>query len=255
MRITNFTRASWVVAFGLSLLPAAVSQASDWSLFGKSVALSGKTKIDNRDVSGFTGIALGMSAVVDLVQGSSEGVTIETDENILPHIQTVVERGTLKIRWDANNTRVDSHNLRIKIIVRAININSLAVGGSGTIHAPRLQTTNLDASIGGSGDIRIDALSAKKLATAIGGSGSFTASGTADAFDVSIGGSGRVSCGSLAAGRVSVSVGGSGSTVVWAREALDVSLAGSGSVDYYGDPKVSASTVGSGRVKRLASQP
>ena len=254
MRITNFTAASLAVAFGLSFLPAGVSHAADWSLFGKSVTLSGKTKIETRNVSGFTGIALGMSGMVEIEQGSSEGVTIETDENILPHIQTVVDRGTLKIRWDAN-TRVDSHNLRIKITVRAININSLAVGGSGSLYAPRLQTTNLDASIGGSGDIRIDALSAKKLVTAIGGSGSFTASGTADAFDVSIGGSGRVRCGSLATGRVSVSVGGSGSTVVWAREALDVSLAGSGSVDYYGDPKVSASTVGSGRVKRLGSQP
>ena len=254
MRITNFTAASLAVAFGLSLLPAGVSHAADWSLFGKSVTLSGKTKIETRNVSGFTGIALGMSGMVEIEQGSSEGVTIETDENILPHIQTVVDRGTLKIRWDAN-TRVDSHNLRIKITVRAININSLAVGGSGSLFAPRLQTTNLDASIGGSGDIRIDALSAKKLVTAIGGSGSFTASGTADAFDVSIGGSGRVRCGSLSTGRVSVNVGGSGSTVVWAREALDVSLAGSGGVEYYGDPKVSASTVGSGRVKRLGNQP
>ena len=254
MRITNFTAASLAVAFGLSLLPAGVSHAADWSLFGKSVTLSGKTKIETRDVSGFTGIALGMSGMVEIEQGSSEGVTIETDENILPHIQTVVDRGTLKIRWDAN-TRVDSHNLRIKITVRAININSLAVGGSGSLFAPRLQTTNLDASIGGSGDIRIDALSAKKLVTAIGGSGSFTASGSADTFNVSIGGSGRVRCGSLSTGRVSVSVGGSGSTVVWAREALDVSLAGSGNVDYYGDPKVSSSTVGSGRVKRLGSQP
>lgn len=255
MRITNFTAASLAVAFGLSFLPAGVSHAADWSLFGKSVTLSGKTKIETRNVSGFTGIALGMSGMVEIEQGSSEGVTIETDENILPHIQTVVDRGTLKIRWDANNTRVDSHNLRIKITVRAININSLAVGGSGSLYAPRLQTTNLDASVGGSGDIRIDALSAKKLVTAIGGSGSFTASGSVDTFNVSIAGSGRVRCGSLSTERVSVSVGGSGSTVVWAREALDVRLAGSGNVDYYGDPKVSASTAGSGRVKRLGSQP
>ena len=196
-----------------------------------------------------------MSGIVEIKQGSSEGVTIETDENILPHIQTVVDRGTLKIRWDTNNKRVDNQNLRIKITMRAITTNGLVVGGSGSLFAPRLQTTNLDASIGGSGDIRIDALSAKKIATAIGGSGSFTASGTADACYVSIGGSGKVRCGSLEAGRVNVGVSGSGSAVVWPREALDVSLAGSGNVDYYGDPKVKASTEGSGRLKRWGNQP
>lgn len=255
MRIKNFTAASLAVAFGLSLLPVGILEAADWPLIGNSMTLSGKTKIETRDVSGFTGIALDMSGIVEIKQGSSEGVTIETDENILPHIQTVVDRGTLKIGWDTNYKRVDNHNLRIKITVRAININVLAVGESGSLYAPRLQTTNLGASIGGSGDIRIDALSAKKLATAIGGSGSFTAGGTADAFNVSIGGSGKVRCGSLEAGRVNVSVSGSGSAVVWPREAFYVSLAGSGRVDYYGDPKVNASTVGSDRVKRLGSQP
>ena len=253
MRITKFTAAIGAVACGLAFLSTDIAQAGEWSLFGKSLALSGKTKIETRAVSGFTAIALGMAGVVDIEQGTSEGLTIETDENILPLIQTIVERGTLKIRWVANNTRVDSNNLRIKITVHVINLNSLAISGSGAFYAPRLQTTNLDTSIGGSGDIRIDALSAKKLVTSIGGSGSFTASGTAETMDISIGGSGRVRCGALATEKVSVSVAGSGSTVVRVRDTLGISIAGSGNVDYYGDPKVSISKAGSGRVTRLSA--
>ena len=73
MRITNFTVASLAVAFGLSFLPAGVSYAADWPLFGKSVTLSGKTKIETRDVSGFTGIALDMSGIVEINNGLKYG--------------------------------------------------------------------------------------------------------------------------------------------------------------------------------------
>ena len=251
MRFANFTAALLSVVFAFTLLSVGDARA-DWSLFGKSVSLSGKTKIETRAVSGFTGVSLGTVGSVEIEQGNSEGVTIEADENILPYILTTVDRGTLQIRWD-KVARTDG-NLRIKIIVRAININSLAVGGSGTIRAPRLQTTNLNASVGGSGNISIEALAAKKLSTAIGGSGTFTASGAAETFNISIGGSGMVRSKALMAEKVSVSVAGSGSTVVSARDALSVSIAGSGSVDYYGDPKLSVSTAGSGRVRRLGAQ-
>ena len=35
---------------------------------------------------------------VELRIGNSEGITIETDDNLLPLIETVIENGTLKIR-------------------------------------------------------------------------------------------------------------------------------------------------------------
>ena len=253
MRLANFTTAwlSVVFVFAFALLSVGDARA-DWSLLGKSVTLSGKLKTETRNVSGFTGVSLGTVGLVEIVQGDSEGVTVEADENILPYILTNVDRGSLQIRLD-KVARTDG-NLRLKIVVRAININNLAVGGSGTIRAARLQTTNLNASVGGSGNISIEGLAVKQLSTAIGGSGTFTASGAAEAFDISIGGSGMVRSKALMAEKVSVSVAGSGSTVVSARDALSVSIAGSGSVDYYGDPKLSVSKAGSGRVTRLGAQ-
>ncbi len=262
----------------LTLTPIGAAHAFDIFSSSKSITPSGQIKTERRNVSGFTGVALGMSGNVEIKQGATEGVTIETDDNILPLIQTVVENGTLQIRWEGkNNTgyRVDSHNHKINIVVNAINISRLAVGGSGVIRAAQVQTTNLSASIGGSGSVRIDkltteklsgeiggsgslrvdALTAKKVSGDIGGSGNISLEGSADAFSGVVGGSGALRCGQLKANDVSISVAGSGSATVWAKDSLSVSIAGSGGVGYYGDAKVSIAKAGSGSVKRLGGEP
>jgi hypothetical protein len=220
---------------------------------GASIAGSGNLQTETRAVSGFTGIGLAVPGRVEVTMGERESFSITADDNLLPHIETVVERGMLKIRWrdHVNVSRVKS----IRIAITAKALESLNVGGSGDIVGTSLRTGDLKVNIGGSGNVKLPGLTAAALAVSIGGSGDFSADGTAETLTANIGGSGDIKAGKLSARSAKVSVAGSGSAVVWAKNELTVTVAGSGDVRYYGDPSVTRAIVGSGSVKRLGAAP
>jgi len=233
-----------ISAFSLS------AQAWGW---GKSVSGSGNIKIENRNVSDFKAISLSLPATVELRQGTTEGLTIETDDNLLPLIETIVESGTLKLRPVDKGTNCKTKIL--KIVINLKNIDTLSVAGSGDFLAASLKAVSLKVSVAGSGDVRIKSLTTDFLKISIAGSGDLTAGGKAAVVEASIAGSGNVRTDKLEAKNVKISVAGSGDAVVWATETLKLSIAGSGDIKYYGDAQVTKSIAGSGSVTRLGVAP
>jgi len=245
-----------VLAAGLAatLAIAGHSSAAPWSWGGEQVQGSGRVVKQTRQVSGFSGVALSVPGHVELRIGSSEGVTVEADDNVLPLLETVVEDGVLQIR--PTRRKLNLHSKAIRVVVQARAIDRLSLGGSGSIHADPLRAKRLDIDLGGSGSVNLKGIEAESLSVSLGGSGDLQAArGTVGTMSVSIGGSGDVDLGRVQATSASVSVAGSGEATVWPRNALSVSLAGSGDVNYYGDPQVKKSSVGSGEVKRLGAAP
>lgn len=211
------------------------------------VAGSGVTRTETRAVSGFHGVSLGIPASVEIRQGESEGVTITGDDNVVPLIETKVANGTLEIRWADRRTEVRS--TKLEIVVDAKALDTLALGGSGRMHAASLSTRMLNATIGGSGEIGIDRLDTDALKATIGGSGQLAVAGRADRLDAALAGSGRLSAGQLQARDAQIALQGSPDAAVRVRDALAVAIAGSGSLTYYGKPKLSQTTMGSGSVR------
>ena len=234
--------------------PVAVVSASPLGWFaGERVQGNGNIVKQAREVSNFSALSLGMPGSVEVRMGTAESVTIESDDNLLPLIETVVEDGALKIRAARRNLQLDTKHL--KVIVTAKKLERIAVGGSGSVDAEGLRGSQLAFDVGGSGSINLRNIEGESVSVSLGGSGSLKASGSAEKLKVSIGGSGKVSTGQLATREAAVSIGGSGQAVVWAKQALTVSVAGSGDVSYYGDPQVTKNVMGSGNVKRLAGAP
>jgi hypothetical protein len=225
----------------------------NWGWRGNSVKGSGIAKTESRNISGFSGISVAIPANVTIVQGETEGVSLEGDDNILPLIETVVEDRELQIRFKEKNLSVKTSIL--KLTVNAKTVEALSVAGSGDMHAASLRAATLKVKISGSGNAIIGNLAAESLIVSIAGSGNFTAGGKARNVETRIAGSGDMKIGKLEANKVKVAVAGSGDATVWARESLNVSVAGSGDVKYYGDAKVSQSVAGSGSVKRLGTTP
>jgi hypothetical protein len=249
--------ASLFVALGLAvglMGASAPAHAWDWSWGGNAISASGTSKTETRNVSGFTAISLGLPAKVIIKQGATEGITIETDEAFLPYIETVVERGALKIRGSKNNTNFRGR-FTMNITVNAINLESVAINGSGDISADSLKASNFKASISGSGDVAIKSLSATSVETSIAGSGSIILSGSANDIAASIRGSGDVKAGSLKTKTAKTSIAGSGNVFVWPSDTLTISIAGSGDIRYYGNPAITKSVAGSGSIKKLGDEP
>ncbi len=219
------------IASRMSLLAATALMAL--ALPAAALTGSGKQVTEERKASGFTRISLSLPGRVDLTQGSAEGVTVTADDNVVPEIETLVENGTLKLRFRRNTSLAGKSTIRIA--VQARNIDSISVAGSGDVHAPALTAPRLTVSIAGSGNVHI--------------------AGRTDALDANISGSGDLGASQLDTQSAKISVAGSGDAVVWARKALTVSVAGSGDIRYYGDPAVTKSVVGSGSVRRLGAAP
>jgi hypothetical protein len=256
-KTNNAARALRHFVLALSAIACAVpavqvAAANNWG--SEKVQGSGNIKKQTRELGHFTGVSLGLPAQMELRIGNTESISIETDDNLLPLIDTVIEDGTLKIR--ANKRSLSLNPKTMKIVLQAKDVSRVALGGSGSINADALKGSKLQFDLGGSGSINVKAVESDALAVTMGGSGKLkTGGGWTRQLSVSIGGSGDVDVGQVKAKEASVSVAGSGEATVAVSDALSVTIAGSGDVNYYGDPKVSKSVVGSGGVKRAGGMP
>lgn len=241
-----------LLAAGVLAIRAPVAMAWGWGS-GERIKGSGNISKQSRDPGHFSALSTGLGGSLEIRLGNTEGVTIETDDNLLAQIETVVENGTLRIRPAKRDLQLEPHSL--KIVVNARSVERIAVGGSATVEAEHLRGPKLQFDIGGSGSINAPGLESQSVAVALGGSGNFKASGMAEQLQISIGGSGKVQAGQLATRDTTISIGGSGQATVWAKQSLSVTVAGSGDVAYYGDPQVSKSIMGSGSIKRLGGSP
>ena len=232
----------------------ALTSAAAWAAWpgNETVKGNGKPASQTRPLSSFTGISLSLPAQVDVRIGATENVVVETDENLVALVETVVEKGNLEIR-PKKGFNIDARS--IKVVVQARQVDRLAIGGSGSIDAQALRSPKLKLEVGGSGSISVKSTESDTVSAAVGGSGTVKLAGSTRQLSIAIGGSGDVHAGQLKAADVEVNIGGSGDATVWASNALKAAVAGSGDVNYYGDPKVQSSVVGSGGAKRLGPAP
>jgi hypothetical protein len=246
--------AACTLAAAAAAMSAPPAFAFDWS-FGKGEQVQGNGKIrrEARQVAGFKGVALSLPGQVEVRTGNSEGLSIETDDNLLPLIETVVEDGTLKIR---NKKKFNINTRNLKIVVQTRGVDRLAMGGSGSIAADRVQGSRLQFDIGGSGSIKVGKAEGESVNVNLGGSGDLKVlDGSARSLSATIGGSGTIDMAHVRLDKASVTLAGSGDATLWVRNTLDMTVAGSGDVNYYGDPQVNKTSVGSGSAHRLGAAP
>jgi hypothetical protein len=244
-RLGGLTLALSALAIAIPPTPAL---ARGWT--SEKVQGSGHVKTETRALGHFSGVALALPGSVELRIGNTESVTIETDDNLLPMIETVIENGTLQLRPSKRNWNFDTR--RLKIVVQAKAIDKLALGGSGSIDADPLRGARVVVDLGGSGSINVRGIDSDNLSVSLSGSGGLKVGGGAvSRLSLSIAGSGDVDLGKLKSVIASVNIAGSGDATISARDTLSTTIAGSGDVNYYGDPRVSKTVIGSGSTNRI----
>jgi hypothetical protein len=187
---------------------------------------SGNASTEWRDVAAFSGVELAGSNNVVVRVGGARGVVVHADDNLLEHVTTDVQAGTLVIGETPGSFTTKSP---MYVEVTAPTLDSLVLSGSGVVSVTRVDAARLKVSLPGSGVVR--------------------ASGKATRLDVTLGGSGDAQLQSLPADDVTARVTGSGRILVNATGSLDASVSGSGAVMYVGSPEhVTKNVTGSGAV-------
>jgi hypothetical protein len=187
---------------------------------------SGTMAIEARDVSGFSEVDLNGSGTVMVSVTGTESLKIEAEDNILPLLTSEVRDGRLVLgaKESISPTR------EIVYTVTVINLEAVAVSGSGSVVAVDVVANGFEVDISGSGLV--------------------TPEGASEHLDLSISGSGVFEGEGFVSATGTVSVSGSGDAVVDVTNDLVVDVSGSGTVRYIGDPAVSTSISGSGEISR-----
>ena len=90
-----------------------------------------------RNVTGFAGLKLSLPASAHIRQSNTESVVIETDDNILPLVKTIVGDGQLKICPRETNSSFRTKTLNVAI--NAKTVDSIEAAGSGRVRADGLK--------------------------------------------------------------------------------------------------------------------
>lgn len=189
---------------------------------------SGSVVTEERVVSGFTAVSLQGIGELVIDQTGSESLTITTDDNLLPYIETQVRGGKLIISIQDNMLFNNVTGLTYHVTVNTI--NSVELDGAGSIQINDLDTDDWRVSLAGTGNI--------------------TVSGQVDTQTVEIDGAGAYTADELASRETTVEQNGAGMVVVQVSEQLDVRIDGLGTVEYIGDPTVKQTINGLGTVRQ-----
>ncbi len=222
------------------------SEAQSW-LNTKKVRGNGTMTTETRRTATYEGISAGGSFDVLLVKGKEGNITIKGEENLIPYIQTTVEKGMLKIDIKKGiNLRITKKML---VTVPYQDIEKANLSGSGdftsnaTIKAEKFAT-----KVAGSGSMKLD-VDASKINATLAGSGVITLSGTSQLLDCRIAGSGGINAYDLETKITTAKVAGSGNIKTSVSDEITAKVSGSGNIYYKGNPaKIDAKSAGSGAV-------
>lgn len=268
--------------FPLPLLVLASACVAPGLVSGNGVEVTAE-----RDVGAFTGVSADNLVRVEVALGDAGPVVLTCDENLLPHIETVVDDGVLHIRTSRLRhlaTELDcvasvtapayeslasngSGGLRADAVLDAVSAvwstgsGSVVVGGvsserfeatvtgSGGLTIDQVVADEVEATDSASGRLQLDGIDALTVDATSSGSGGIVLSGVATSLTYTSSGSGGIDGEALVGEDALVFVSGSGGVRVNATESVEVHISSSGGVAVFGEPESRSEDInGSGGV-------
>lgn len=217
-----------------------------------TISKSKKPADEERKVSGFRGISSSGSYDVKISMGNKEGLRLAGDPEEISEIETIVEKGILKIRNKSKSGwNMKFRRGKVTVYIDARSLNSITLSGSGNISVEGLvRTKQLTNTLSGSGRIILSTDAEEYLGT-ISGSGEIVVKGKADRAKINVNGSGDFEGINLRTSETRISISGSGNASINAEKYLHAAVSGSGNIRYSGNAKVTQSKSGSGNISRI----
>ena len=206
---------------------------------------SGKVISQERQVSGFSKVSLSGIGQLIITQGTTESLTIEAEDNILPQITTSVVGDTLNI--DFKNDNFQDNVIPTKPIIYHLsvkNIDGIQISGAGSVDATNLTSDNLSISSSGAGSVHMLTITAQSISSEVSGVGGVELSGKVTSQSINISGSGSYNAPDLESQNATVVISGAGGATMWAKTSLNVTISGAGSVNYYDNPTITKNISG-----------
>lgn len=237
--------------FALPLIALALMscQLLNVSVSRSTLVGSGNLKTETRQVSNIERVALEQKGDLTIIQGSTESLKVEADDNLLPYIETKMIGRELKLKIKDTYDVSGSSTIRYTLTVK--NLDRITVAGAGNVTAEKLTGGDLGMNVSGSGNIKIADLQGSALRIDTSGTGNFDLKGKVKTQVITINGAGNYTAGDLQSSEAEIIINGAGNATLWADDKLKVQINGFGNVNYYGKPTVTQNIAGGGGVKSL----
>jgi hypothetical protein len=192
------------------------------------VAGGGAVISDQRDVRDFYNVHIYGKTPVTITGGTTFKVEVKGYENLIPHLKTTVENGTLKIQFD-NNVDVTNDNSEVHITMPSlVSLNSEGTGEVG-VTGPFVNMDIFSVEKTGLGDITLNQTNAESFKLLINGNSNFKGFG-------------------LSCKNAIVTLIGNGIAELTVSDNLNATIRGNGIVYYKGNPAVKTTIDGNGQV-------
>ncbi len=213
--------------------------------------------VQERDIPAFHSIMASGSVDIYVSQGERKVVVSAADREDVDAIETVVEKGILKVRIKTDQRWWKSgkmYNRRFTVYVSEKSIQSIVLAGSGKLDLdiPN-QANKLAIQLSGSGSVT-GRVQAKQFEFTQSGSGNIRISGAVERGTFVSSGSGNMQLQELQLDYCTLYISGSGNAEVNVRKELEATISGSGNVRYKGAGQlIRAHSSGSGRIQKIGS--
>jgi hypothetical protein len=203
---------------------------------GDGVAGSGTIVAETRSIESIDSITLIGEGDVVITRDTATSLVVETDDNLLPLLETTVADATLRIST-AVGTDIDPSSPPVYRIATP-DLVEVELLGAGSITTGGWDTGRFIISMRGVGDITVEDLTADELSVDLAGVGSVTITGDVSHQRLTMAGLTEYHGGDLSSESTTVTCVDAGTAEISATDSLEVDLTGVCAVTYRGDPGV-----------------
>lgn len=207
---------------------------------------NGNIVVEEIDLGSLSKVSIGGNYNVTLICGKREKVIIETDENLLPFINTELFDQTLNIN-NVHNLK-SSEGIKIDIYYKVLD-KIYSTGASKVEHKGILTSSDLTINLSGAGAIELE-IQSTNVKVNLTGAGVVKLSGKTDYQETHISGAGGLDAIDLVSNECHINLSGLGGAEVYAVEKLEATITGIGGIIYAGNPKlIERQVTGIGKIK------
>lgn len=211
----------WCLLFCISL-----------TLFGcgkEEIVGTEKMAAQVRKLASFSSVNVSGFYTVNITIGSPQSVTLQTNSNLLPYIESDVSGNKLTINAKKGYLLRPSGTPTLDIVV------------------PTLASIELN----GNNQVSLKGVAKGDLELIFSGSNQFVGQGSLDTLKMTVDGESNIDASKLVANEVVIVSNGSSKIMVYPKEELNVKISGVGTVNYFGNPKVEQVINGSASIHKM----
>lgn len=189
---------------------------------------SGRLVTQDREVPPFSEIEAGSAFTIKILQDSAYRVTVETDDNFLDKIETLVENNRLYI-----NSMGMKNPTALRVYVQAPGFDKIDISGAARIESDgRISVSTMDIVAGGASKVKLD-IDTESLRSELSGAAKVELAGNASLHNLDVSGAANLNAVQLKTLKSLAKVSGAAKAKIFASEEITARLSGAGSLSYF----------------------